>query len=112
MKKLLLMMIPLFLLAACAEKQTNVVPAIDPTDFDTSVSPGEDFFQYVNGGWLRKNPLPAEYARYGSFDALRDLTQKQLNELFQSMNRRPVQAGPRFDPPERGRRRPAQKICG
>jgi len=85
MKKLFLMMIPLFLLAACAEKQTNVVPAIDPTDFDTSVSPGEDFFQYVNGGWLRKNPLPAEYARYGSFDALRDLTQKQLNELFQSM---------------------------
>ena len=85
MKKLFLMMIPLFLLAACAEKQTNVVPAIDPTDFDTSVSPGEDFFQYVNGGWLRKNPLPAEYARYGSFDALRDMTQKQLNELFQSM---------------------------
>ena len=78
-------MIPVFLLAACTEKQTNVVPAVDLTDLDTSVSPGDDFFQYVNGGWLRKNPLPAEYARYGSFDALRDMTQKQLNELFSSM---------------------------
>ena len=86
MKKLVLFMIPLFMLAACADRQSNgVVPAIDPTDFDTSVSPGDDFFQYVNGGWLKKNPLPAEYARYGSFDALRDQTQKQLNELFSSM---------------------------
>ena len=45
---------------------------IDRSNFDTSVKPGDDFFQYVNGRWNEKNPIPAENSRWGSFPKLRD----------------------------------------
>ncbi len=83
-KTALLMMIPLMLLAAC-KPEGEKVPAIDPTDMDLSVAPGTDFYRYVNGGWLAKNPLKAEYARFGSFDVLNENNEIRLNELFQSM---------------------------
>ena len=85
MKKILLVMTSLLMLASCGSNKQAKVPAIDPTDMDLTVAPGEDFFRYCNGGWLEKNPLKPEYARYGSFDALRDKTQEQLNDLFTSM---------------------------
>ena len=85
MKKLIVCMLSLFALASCGHR-TEPVPAIDLTDLDTSVAPGEDFFRYANGGWMAKNPLKAEFARYGSFDQLGELNQERLNELFQSMS--------------------------
>ena len=54
---------------ACAEKAPKV-PAIDLTNLDTTVAPGEDFYAYATRGWQQKNPLKPEYSRYGSFDVL------------------------------------------
>src|ERR1700709_134665 len=34
-------------------------------DLDTTVKPGDDFFKYANGGWLKKNPIPAAYPAWG-----------------------------------------------
>ncbi len=49
---------------------------------DTSVSPGEDFFRYVNGKWLDGTEIPADRERWGSFDELRRTTDAQtLNVL-------------------------------
>src|SRR5213594_1926817 len=45
---------------------------IDLANFDTSVKPAEDFYQYVNGGWLSKNPIPADQSRWGSFSILQE----------------------------------------
>ena len=70
--------------AACGGREDKV-PAIDITNFDTSVSPAEDFYRYATGGWQKKNPLKPEYSRYGSFDMLNDNNQKRLNDLFVSM---------------------------
>jgi len=72
------------MLAACG-KGGDKVPAIDVTDLDTSVAPGSDFFLYANGGWIKKNPLKAEYARFGSFDVLRENNVTRLNDLFAEM---------------------------
>ena len=89
MKKAFLMMIPLMMLASCKDDQkasvSQAVPAIDLTDLDTTVRPGDDFFMYATGGWQAKNPLKAEYARYGAFDALAEDNEIRLNELFSSM---------------------------
>ncbi|WP_299700301.1 M13 family metallopeptidase [uncultured Pontibacter sp.] len=45
---------------------------IDKTNMDLSVKPGDDFYTYANGVWLRKNPVPAKETRWGSFNQLRD----------------------------------------
>lgn len=71
-------------LAAC-QSGGNKVPAIDLKDMDLSLSPGEDFYLYANGGWKRNNPLKAEYPRFGSFDVLRENNVARLNELFSEM---------------------------
>ena len=76
-------MISMMALAACAPK--SKAPALDLSYFDTSVSPKEDFYQYATGGWQKNNPLKPEFSRYGSFDAIAEKTQENLNALFESM---------------------------
>ena len=56
--------------------------AIDPSNMDTTVACGDDFYEYACGGWIKKNPLKPEYARYGSFDVLAENNQKQMRELI------------------------------
>ena len=83
MKKSFILMISLLAFAACGPK--NTAPALDMANLDTSVSPKEDFYQYSTGGWQKNNPLKPEFSRYGSFDALREQAQENLNALFESM---------------------------
>jgi len=85
MKKILFLMIPLMMLASCGTDKQAKVPAIDPTDMDLTVAPGEDFYLYCNGGWMQKNPLKPEYARYGAFDVVGENNQIRLNDLFKEM---------------------------
>lgn len=67
--------------------------AIDPANLDTSISPKSDFYQYATGGWQAKNPLKPEYARYGSFDVLRENNEIRLNDLFADMAKTKAAAG-------------------
>ena len=85
MKKLSILMISLCAFAACGPKGVQHAPALDLTDLDTTTSPKVDFYQYATGGWQKKNPLKPEFSRYGSFDAISETTQKNLNELFENM---------------------------
>ena len=82
MKKIAIAIMSLLTFAACAPKGA---PALDITDLDTSVSPKEDFYQYATGGWQAKNPLRPEFSRFGSFDALRENAQENLNAMFESL---------------------------
>ena len=83
MKKGIILMMSMLAFAACAPK--TGAPALDLTDLDTTASPKVDFYQYATGGWPQKNPLRPEFSRYGSFDAIRERTQENLNALFESM---------------------------
>ncbi len=56
-------------------------------DMDTSVRPQNDFYHYVNGGWLKRNPVPPHESRWGSFLMLRYDTEKKLRTVLTKIER-------------------------
>ena len=93
MKKILLTISTVALMASCNQKQAESVPALDRANFDESVALNEDFYQYATGGWQAKNPLKPEFARYGTFDVLRENNEIRLNDLFASMTKSKAEKG-------------------
>ena len=71
-----------------------VPPASKPTSgielkyMDTSVRPQDSMFRYVSGIWLDTTQIPADRARYGTFDGLRELAEHQLREIIDEVSRR------------------------
>lgn len=55
---------------------------IDTHNFDTSVSPAQNFYRFANGGWLDRNPIPPEYSRWGAFEQLQQLSLSQLRAIL------------------------------
>ncbi len=53
---------------------------------DTTIKPGDNFFEYVNGRWMAENPIPAEYSQYGSFTILYENNQKLLKQLIKEVS--------------------------
>ena len=58
---------------------------INLTDMNTSVKAGDDFYEYACGGWMKANPLPAAYSRYGSFDRLAEDNNKRINSILKEL---------------------------
>ena len=55
---------------------------LDPANIDKQVAPGDNFFFYANGDWLKNNPIPKTETRWGSFNELQDLNYKNLRALL------------------------------
>jgi putative endopeptidase len=56
---------------------------IDRSGFDTAVRPQDDFFRYVNGGWIARTAIPPDRSAYGSFFALRDNSESNLRTIIE-----------------------------
>ena len=52
-------------------------------NMDTSVDPGDDFFRYVNGGWLERTEIPADRSRYGAFNVLSDRAEERVRAIVE-----------------------------
>lgn len=56
-------------------------PFINNADMDVSVKPGNDFYQYASGTWIKSNPVPAKETRWGTFQKLRDFNINAVRAL-------------------------------
>ena len=90
MKKLLtIMALATTVVTASAQLRSG----INMNDLDKSVRPGDDFYEYACGGWMKANPLPAAYSRYGSFDRLAEDNNKRINGILKELQSNSYPAG-------------------
>ncbi|MDX5405983.1 MAG: M13 family peptidase [Chromatiaceae bacterium] len=68
-----------------AASPAGLSSGITLANMDTSVAPQQDFFRYVNGSWLDNTEIPADKARWGSFDELRENAEKQVLAIVQQL---------------------------
>ena len=83
MKKVLIMMAFASMTAGVSAQQLR--SGINLSDLNTSVRPADDFYEYACGGWMKANPLPAAYSRYGSFDRLAEDNNKRINGILKEL---------------------------
>ena len=87
------------IVAAACGSSTSAPPAATPSapptsgfdlaNFDKSVRPQDDFYKYVNGGWLQKTQLPPDKTTFGSFDQVFDLTEGQVKNIIETASKDP-----------------------
>src|SRR5271170_4313844 len=78
------------LLSACSQPMQPVGPrsgstasGLDLAGMDRAVAPGDDFFAYANGSWLKSHEIPADRGSYGTLAILTERTRKQVADLIQ-----------------------------
>ena len=79
-------------LGGCADKPA-AKEVFAQKDMDLTVAPGEDFYQYSNGGWVKNHPLPDEKSRYGAFDMLAEQNREQVKGLIEETAAKKGEAG-------------------
>ncbi|MBB6612725.1 M13 family metallopeptidase [Pontibacter sp. Tf4] len=63
-------------------KAPKKTPFINKANMGLGVKPGDDFYTYANGAWLKANPVPAKETRWGSFNELRDFNIKAVQSIL------------------------------
>jgi putative endopeptidase len=87
-KLILASAIAVFIIAACADKDGKMASNDDGphglilANMDTTVSPKNDFYNYVNGTWMKNTEIPDDQVRWGGFMVLRKSTDKDVLEIL------------------------------
>ena len=84
----LLACISLFVLACNTKTEKVAKPDVLAANLDTTVNPADDFFQYANGGWLKRNPIPSDEGGWGLFQVIPDETLKRLRGINEEVAKR------------------------
>jgi putative endopeptidase len=95
MKRLTLLLFVLVtpLIVLMAQQVTEKVPALDPVNMDLSFQPCTDFYRYANGTWLKRNPIPPEFSRWGSFQMLAEKNTLVLRGILEEAARNAAAKG-------------------
>ena len=84
-KKVYVTLLAAFVLAACNQPiPNNTKPDVLAKNMDTTLSPGEDIFQYANGGWIKSNPIPAEESQWGIGNLVIEENTKRLRTISEN----------------------------
>ena len=89
-KQILLSSLCILSLNACknnSKTSSNIIekiPGIILENMDTSVSPKENFYDYVNGNWMKTNTIPDDETRWGGFGVLRKSTRKDVLDIIKT----------------------------
>ena len=84
MNRLLIGAAALLLVSACTDNTPQPQSGIELQYMDTSVAPGDDFFRYVNGKWLKTTDIPADKSNYGTFGILSDEAQDNVRKIIEA----------------------------
>ncbi|HZY24625.1 MAG TPA: M13 family metallopeptidase, partial [Bacteroidales bacterium] len=88
MKNILIGIIAITLLQGCTGNVSKTAepmkkyPAFDIQNMDTTIKPGDDFFTYTNGKWLKNNPIPADKNAKDAFDELIERNRDNIKEII------------------------------
>ncbi|MDR0994918.1 MAG: M13 family metallopeptidase, partial [Tannerella sp.] len=66
---------------------------INPANMDLKAVPGDNFYEYADGGWIASHPLKPEYARFGIFDQLQEESRQHVRELIEEAAKKDNPAG-------------------
>jgi putative endopeptidase len=61
----------------------------DAAGMDTSIAPGDDFYNYANGTWAKNTPIPADKSNYGSLNVLDDLSRGRTRGIIEDQAKDP-----------------------
>jgi len=78
-------MLTLSMMSATAMAEGPLKSGINLADMNTGVKAGDDFYEYACGGWMKANPLPAAYSRFGSFDRLAEDNNERINGILKEL---------------------------
>jgi putative endopeptidase len=90
---LLLARLPLAQAQDVTPNTASQTHGISVPNMDPSVKPGDDFYDYANGGWIKRTEMPADRARIGVFTKLADLSNKRTATLIEELAKSSAPAG-------------------
>jgi putative endopeptidase len=73
------------LMASAMTAGAEHLGSVDKSLIDSTFTPGQDFYRYVNNGWMQSHPLTDEYARYGMFNVLNDEAEKNVKDIVMNL---------------------------
>ena len=79
------MMLTLSMMSAVTMADEPLKSGLNKADMNTSVKAGDYFYEYACGGWMKANPLPAAYSRFGSFDRLAEDNNERINGILKEL---------------------------
>jgi putative endopeptidase len=87
MKNIKITLLAATVMMVSCEKKEPLVSGITKKNMDTLVKPGDNFQEFVNGGWLKKTKIPADKSGYGAFDILYDQSQKDVKAIIEEASK-------------------------